>query len=321
MPAPASHYIFAKSVEDKIQALDTDFCFSKAAFYYGTQGPDFLFSHKVWRMAWNGENLVELGSVLHHVCPSKMFALMKDYFENEPCDRDLVKSYIYGFLAHYALDRKTHPLVYAVQKELTKAKGLEDFRPLVVHNQIELNIDAMLIKSELGYDKATDFKFYKVLDPNPYIIDEMASLMEYVVPKLVFCDAGKEDFADAYRNMRMCQVALADFTGFRRRLVKLIEKPLSAPLGGPLLSSLMRQPQSDSEWDYMNITHKEWALVFDSRIKSTKSFMDLFRDAQEDIFGLIEAFNKENAEEAISEYSGDISFDDGVRYDIREPIA
>lgn len=321
MPAPSTHYIFAKSIEDRVSGLDKDLIFSKPAFYYGTQGPDFLFSHKVWRMAWNGENLVELGSQLHHVCPSKMFALMKEYLENENCDRNIIKSYIYGFLAHYALDRNTHPLVYAVQKELTENCGYGDYRPICVHNQIELNIDAMLVRSELGYENSLDFRFYEVLDPNPALIDEMAALMEYVVPKMVFCDATKSDFADAYRNMRMGQVALGDRSGKRRKFVKLLEKPLFGALGGPLLSSLMRQPGCDNEWDYMNITHKEWKMVFDSRVKSTKSFMDLYRDAQEDIFGLIDAFNKENAEEAIREYSGDMSFDDGVRYDIHEPIA
>lgn len=321
MPAPATHYIFARSIEDRVAALDKELAFSKSAFYYGTQGPDFLFSHKVWRMAWNGENLVELGSVLHHVCPSKMFALMKEYLENEPCDRDIIKSYIYGFLAHYALDRKAHPLVYAVQKELTENCGLGDLRPICVHNQIELNIDAILVRSELGYENSLDFKFYKVLDPNPALIDEMAALMEYVVPKMVFCDAQKSDFADAYRDMRLGQIALADNSGKRRKLIGLLEKPLFKALGGPLLTSLMRQNVCDNKWDYMNITHKEWRMVFDSRVKSTKSFIDLFRDAQEDIFGLIDAFEKEDAEEALREYSGDISFDDGVRYDIREPIA
>ncbi len=321
MPAPGTHYIFAKSVEDRVKEADKSFSFSKAAFYYGTQGPDFLFSHKAWRMAWNGKNLIELGSELHHVCPSKMFALMKEYLENEPCDRDLIKSYIYGFLAHYALDRNAHPLVYAVQNELTKAHSLEKYRSIVVHNQIEMNIDSILIRSELGFKRGIDLRLYDTLDSNPYLIDEMSRLMEYVVPQLVFCDASKEDFADAYRCMRLGQIALNDFTGMRRKAIKLIEKPIEKALGGPLLSSLMRQPYSDNKWDYMNITHKEWAMPFDSRVKSTKSFPDLFADAQEDLFGLITAFNEEDAENAIRDYSGDISFDTGVRYDITEPLA
>lgn len=321
MPAPVTHYIFAKSVENEIAEKYGDFSFSKAAFYYGTQGPDFLFSHKAWRLAWGGENLIALGSELHHTCPSKMFALMKEYLENEPCDRDLIKSYIYGFLAHYALDRNAHPLVYAVQKAYTKAFSLEHYQSIVVHNQIEMNIDTMLLKSELGCKSGIDFRLYNTLDPNPYLIDEISALMAYVVPQTVFCDAAKDDFADAYRDMRLGQIALNDFTGMRRKAVSLIEKPLRKALGGPLLSSLMRPKNGDNKWDYMNITHKEWTAPYDSRVKSTKSFMDLFREAQKDIFGLIDAFNEADAEKAIREYSGDLSFDTGVRYDIKEPIA
>lgn len=321
MPAPATHYIFAKQTEDSVMELDRELRFSRSAYYYGTQGPDFLFSHKVWRMAWNGENLVELGSQLHHVCPSKMFALMKEYLENEPCDRDIIKSYIYGFLAHYALDRNAHPLVYAVQRAMTKAFSLEHYRPIVVHNLIELNIDAMLTRSELGYKNAIDFKFYETLDPNAYLIDEMASLMAYVVPKLVFCDAQKSDFADAYRHMRLGQIAMSDNTGMRRKVIGIIEKPVYKAMGGPLLTSLMRQPVSDNKWDYMNLAHREWSVLLDSRIKSNKSFPELFNDAKTDILNLVKAFNGPDAEKALSEYSGDMSFDDGVRYDIREPIA
>lgn len=321
MPAPGTHYIFAKSIENEIEKLEPDFHFSKSAFYYGTQGPDFLFSHKVWRLAWNGENLIELGSELHHVCPSKMFALMKEYLEKETCDRDLIRSYIYGFLAHYALDRNAHPLVYAIQAEFTKAYSLENYRSIAVHNIIEMNIDTMLFKSEFGCEKGTDFKIYKTFDTNPYIIEEMSRLMEYVVPQMVFCDATKDDFADAYRGIRAGQIVMSDFTGLRRKAVRIIEKPFSKALGGPLLSSLMRQPHSDNKWDYLNITHKEWSMPFDSRIKSTKSFPDLFKEAQTDVFELIKAFNSPDAEKAIREYSGDISFDTGVRYDIKEPLA
>ena len=321
MPAPATHYIFAKSIEDGIRKEFGDFHFSSAAFYYGTQGPDFMFSHKVWRLAYGGKNLIDTGSVLHHVCPSKMFALMKEYLENGQCDRDLIRSYIYGFLAHYALDKNAHPLVYATQKEFTKAYSLENCRSIVAHNLIEMNIDTILIEKELSYKRGIDFRLYKTLDKNEYLIDEMSGLMEYIVPQLTFCDASRKDFADAYRGIRAGQIATGDLTGMRRKIISVIEKPLGKALGGPLLSSLMRQPHCDNKWDYLNITHKEWAYPYDSRVKSTKSFLDLFEDAKKDVPELIRAFNSEEAEKAIREYSGDISFDTGVRYDITEPLA
>lgn len=320
MPAFSTHYIFAKSIEDKVMSKDTALNFSKSAFYHGTQGPDFLFSHRVWRMAWGGKTLKELGSDLHHCNPSKMFALMKEYLENEPCDRDIIKSYIYGFLCHYALDRNAHPLIYAVQEELTKAHGLENQVDFTVHNQIEFNIDTMLLKSELGYTNGLSFRNADTLDNNPYLIDEMAGLMAYVVPKLGLSDATKEDYVTAYNDMIFALKVLHDNTGTKRKLLGILQTPIKKKIG-PLFVGMVRQKDCDNKWDYMNITHKEWAMVYDRSRKSTESFMDLYHRAQGDALNLIDAFNSDDAQKALEELTGNMSFDTGLSYDITEPIA
>ena len=78
MPAFVSHYIHAKSVEEKIKELNPSLKFSEAAYNYGAQGPDFLFSHKVWLTLIGGENLGELASALHSCNTSEFFATAKE---------------------------------------------------------------------------------------------------------------------------------------------------------------------------------------------------------------------------------------------------
>ena len=320
MPSFSTHYIFARSVEDRVRDKDSSLSLSKSAFYHGTQGPDFLFTHRVWRLAWGGKTLKDLGSELHHCNPSKMFALMKEYLENEPCDRDIVKSYIYGFLCHYALDRNAHPLIYAVQEELTKAHGLENHLSLTVHNQIEYNIDTMMLKGELGYSNGLVFNNAATLDNNPYLIDEMAGLIAYVVQKMDLGDATKEDIATAYNDMIFSMKMLHDPTGIKRKILGILQTPIKKKIG-PLFVGMVRQKNCDNKWDYMNITHKEWAMPYDKRRKSTESFMDLYHKAQLDALELIDAFNSDDAQKAIEELTGNMSFDTGLSYDIKEPIA
>ncbi|MDD6021508.1 MAG: zinc dependent phospholipase C family protein [Oscillospiraceae bacterium] len=319
MPAFASHYIFARSLKDKIQEYDKDIKLSQTALYYGTQGPDFLFSHRIWRMAWGGKTLKSLGSQLHHCDIVRMFGLMKEYLENEPCDRDIVKSYIYGYICHYALDRNTHPFIYSVQKALTEAKGYQKAIPFSIHNIVEFNIDVFLLRSELGYTDGRKFCAADTVPKDEHVIDEISLLMAYVVPKVNGNSAGAGEYAEAFRDMGTAHKVLTDKNGVKRKVLNIVQQPIK-PFIGPLLISMIRQEKPDSEWDYMNFTHKEWTMPYDSRRKSTKSFMDLYREAQTDAMQLIDAFNSGDAEKKLEELTGNMSFDTGVRYDITQPI-
>ena len=319
MPSNVTHYIFAEEIKKDVASLVPGIRLSEAAFFYGTHGPDILFSYRAWRMAWGGRTLRETGSLLHHVSPSKMFALMKEYAEKEPCDRELVLSYIYGFICHYALDRNTHPLIYAVQKEFTSALHRENELSFIVHNQIESNIDIILLKTRLGYSKPQFFNISDTFDPNPYVIDEIASLLAYVVPQVIISDTDKKDFIYALRDIRTGQVALHDSTGLKRKVISVIEKPFFKLTQGPLVSGLIRKHECDCLWDYMNDSHRQWTLPFDSRVKSTESFSELYNKAKADALRLISAFNGDDPQTAIREICGDMSFDTGVHYSIKEP--
>ncbi len=320
MPAFGSHYIFARSLKDVIQEYDKNFKLSETALYYGTQGPDFLFSHRIWRIAWGGETLLNLGSELHHCDAVKMFSLMKEYLENESQDKDIAKSYIYGFLCHYALDRNTHPFIYAVQKEYTEAMGYQKALSIGVHNMIEFNIDVYLLRSELGYTDGRAFDSSKTVPKDERVISEMSKLMAYVVPKVNGNTATAEDYATAFRDLGWAHGMLTDKTGIKRGVINVLQQPIK-PFIGPLLVSMMRQKQPDNDWDYMNLTHKEWKMPYDPQRKSTKSFMDLYRESKPDAMNMIAAFGSDNFSEKLEEITGNMSFDTGLRFDITEPIS
>ncbi len=320
MPAFASHYIFARSLKDKIQEYDKDINLSETALYFGTQGPDFLFSHRIWRMAWGGKTLLNLGSELHHCDVVQMFTTMKEYLENESQDKDIAKSYIYGFICHYALDRNTHPFIYAVQKEYTEAMGYQKVLPIGVHNIIEFNIDVYLLHSELGYTDGRAFDSSRTVPADERVISEISKLMAYVVPRINGNPATAEDYATAFRDLGFTHGLLKDKLGIKRNVLSVVQQPLK-PFVGPLLISMIRQKQPDSDWDYMNLTHKEWKMVYDPKRKSTKSFMDLYRESKPDAMNIIAAFNSDNASENLEAVTGNMSFDTGVRFDIKEPIS
>ena len=314
MPAVVSHYIHAKSVEEKIKALNPDLDFCETAYNYGAQGPDFLFSHKVWLTLVGGDNLYELGSALHSCNTSEFFAVAKEYIENESCDKGVALSFIYGFLCHYALDRFTHPLIYAVQEQYTKAFGLENGISFSVHNIIEYTIDTMLLKSEMGISDGRVFDNSSVIPEDARVIEEMSRLMAYVVPRTVGHQATVEDYKDGFRHMVLTQKLLYDPKGIKRGILSIPQKPLLR-ITGPLLVGMLRQKRCDGKWDYMNLTHKEWSMVHAPERKSTDSFMDLYKASQQDALNLVAAFESDNPAKAIEELTDNMSYDTGLRYD------
>ncbi len=83
-------------------------------YILGSQGPDILFYYNAlpWQDDDGGVN--ELGNMIHD---NKVFEFYKysfDYIKSldNKYHKDVLTSYMMGFLSHYALDRATHPYIY-----------------------------------------------------------------------------------------------------------------------------------------------------------------------------------------------------------------
>ena len=72
MPAAITHYLHAKRVLEAMQKRESSFQVVGDAFYWGAQGPDFLFCSRF--LPWQkGEKLSAYGSRLHDLTPTNPF--------------------------------------------------------------------------------------------------------------------------------------------------------------------------------------------------------------------------------------------------------
>ena len=116
MPAYCTHYIFACEL---LPALTepAGFDLNRDAVMLGTQGPDVFFFHRI--APWMpGRSQRKIGSRLHRAKPGDILDAMAEYCTRCSTKKDIARSYAYGFILHYALDRQCHPFVYAKQQEL-----------------------------------------------------------------------------------------------------------------------------------------------------------------------------------------------------------
>lgn len=315
MPAFSTHYIFANSLIKDIRAADPQLHLCVPAVYYGTQGPDFLFAHRILP-TMKGKSLKELGSQLHHCDPSRLFYYMGEYLRRENCDKSIVKSYIYGFICHFSLDRTTHPYVYAIQKKMTAIYGYEKFPTLVMHNKIELNIDMLLLRDFLKTEDTRSFRTDSTLSGNERLIDELGRLMAYVVPLVNGNASSASDYSTGYRDMKTVQRFLTDDRGWLNPAAAILQLPIK-PFMGPIATSFLRHKRPDMQWDYLNLAKQPWVIPAQPEKTSTQSFHELFALAQKDAINIISSFD--DAMDGRADFdtlTGNMSFDTGARFDV-----
>ena len=319
MPAFTTHYLLIDSIKDKIQDCDKDLKLNDKALIFGAQGPDIFFCHEVWKTIWNGNNSFPLGSAMHSCESSRLFAVMKDYLLNSDCDKDIIKSYIYGFLSHYSLDRLSHPYIFSIQDKIIKQEHYEHFIPSSVHGYIESEIDTQMLKLEKGITDGRCFRGQDYISTDKHLVEELSKLMAYVVPRVLDFNYDIEQYRKAYRHTMLVQKLLYDPKGIKHNILMKLGTPIRNKIG-PRITGMFKPEKSDERWDYMNNSHDEWSIVLDRKQKFNTSFKDLFDEAKIDTIELINAFNSDNTELAIKEIADDMSFDTGLRYDIKEPL-
>ncbi len=314
MPSFSTHYVFANKLVERIRQADADLELNVSALYYGTQGPDVLFSHRILP-TMKGKCRRDIASKLHACDPSKLFYYMREYLNTQPCDKATVKSYIYGFICHYALDRITHPYVYALQKVITKATNAEKFPTFVVHNRIELTIDVLLLQRFLGVHDTTKFRTYSTLKADDALICEMSRMLAYVVPRTCGDPADACLYRQAFYDFITIQKLFTDEKGFIYPLFSAVQFPVKRFIG-PAATSFLRSRNPDTEWDYLNKGHARWVIPAEPDKTSNKSFDDLFAEAEDFAVNVISNFDTADSVEAFDALTGSISFDTGARFDV-----
>ena len=143
MPAAITHYYHALRV---LELWKQD-SVNHNALLWGAQGPDFLFYHRV--LPWQkGESLSVYGERLHQEEVVQTLSILRGYAESHPSE--IVKSYIAGFLCHYAADRTCHPFVRAHARELLQVQPEQDEQ--IAHHELESALDVILLRYEAGAD-------------------------------------------------------------------------------------------------------------------------------------------------------------------------
>lgn len=285
MPAYSTHCIFAREMLPFLYT-NADFEIAEEAVMFGTQGPDIFFFHRVfpWMI---GKSLRKIGSALHRARPADILENMRDYCNNISQKRDIAKSYAFGFILHYALDRKCHPYVYSLQEKIVGEKPFTN--PHTAHNLIELGMDSYLLNKRYAIENPVVFDTACTVGEDAEIISEIGRLYEYVIPKVLGKVITQKDGETALRDLKKVQSATHDATGIKRFFITIGECVIAPFSKNYKFSAMLRPRDLEKAKKYGNINNEKWVSPFDGSIHY-ESFEDLFELSLVEARELITAF-------------------------------
>lgn len=319
MPSFNAHYLFAKTNMDTIKEIFSDMTVHEDAVYYGTQGPDLMFFGRLLPVM-PGRSLMDIGDKLHAACPTTMVEVIRKYFREFP-DDDIAKSFLIGYMCHYALDRNCHPFVYG--KEQMIWEDHKNWDRLWIHNVIEHNMDTYIIKKILNYDDASKFSSYKVLSTNKDIISGCGRGLSYLVPRVTNDNLTQKEGELSCKDSRTIMILLNDPYNIKRnsfgKLINLFTMKKQGPMGTCFF--VPRQPLTD--YNYFSDDGQEWLNPHNPEATpKTDSFYDLFCYAGTDIKEMLTKLHDSISDDNYDMVSitNNLSFDKGIAIEYSDDL-
>lgn len=171
MPAAATHVEFGKDFLDAVPSNIRSKVTDMKMFWIGTQGPDILyFSH----MSVLPGSLHKFGNIVHEKKVREAIAFMRKYVKNDP----QLMSYYYGYMCHYALDRKAHELICSIARYEFNQYGKSEG---VAHIRMEAEIDAYVCNRKGRQKHKNIWKSMNLNKEERYKLSKLYSAMFYKV--------------------------------------------------------------------------------------------------------------------------------------------
>lgn len=305
MPAFSTHYIFANEIMDELKQK-ADFKLNENAVLIGTQGPDIFFFHRVF--PWQaGKSLRKTGSLLHRAKAGDIIDAFYKYCSSltNQLDISVAKSYVYGFILHYALDRNCHPYIFTIQDEITKRHKGEN--PHSAHNTVEFALDSLLIKEKLKIDNPLSFNTAETLNFTVYEKQQVAKVIESC-GKTISSKMTSNEIETAIDDLKYAQEMMYNVTSGQFKTICFLEKMASPITKNFKVSSMFRTNDLENAEKYVNISNDKWISPYESKIRN-ESFFDLYEFSKKDALNMIDGFNNGLLGEEITH---NISFLTGV---------
>jgi hypothetical protein len=240
MPDFWSHQLASKKIKKLLKDKNPSFFKWDRSFdpyyYFGAQGPDFFFYINQPRF-YRKVRYKSIGNHLHTTDIQSTFKSMLDYLSLH--QTQALKAYVAGYITHYILDLKCHPLI---------CKWGPDSKS---HKEIELVLDAMIVwQSEKMRIQNMSMKEWRF---NPKVMtDEIGVLWRHVLKECAIGEIPTALYMQATKDMRIIQVILLKNIISTLPFVPLLSRVFNYDL------KLLSYPKSLTDQHYSSVDFDEF---------------------------------------------------------------
>ena len=297
MPALVTHDTFGNEAYELITDTVGSSKDCIEAFLLGNQGPDPLF-YAV--MDPSVSDWAKFGTTLHRERTNDLLAALRGSLEIfSGKEKTIARAYALGFLCHYLLDSRVHPLVYSQEYALCDAgvPGLTRKDGGNVHTTIECEFDEVVLSRYL-HTNLRQFNPSRCILRAGLDVLRVVSTMYLYMGLTVYGQVPPADlFTRSVKLFRAAMTLLYSRNGLKRWLVVRLEEAMrSVSTFGSL--SMRARPRQESIFE--NASHDPWIEPATGN-ERTESFDDLFAATLKLVPGCAElfldpSFNAETAE-------------------------
>lgn len=273
MPTVITHALMAQDVVQTLDATEVSRCIEShpQAYFYGAQGPDFLFFYRYFSNCSGSKYIREIGNELHDNYVNDFYKIAIQYTQSlSGYKKSIFISYMAGHLCHWALDSIAHPYVFHFT-------GLIENETRYDHFRFEASLDASVVKhvKHLDFKQVQGYKFVQLSALEAQVIaDGYATICQQLGFK-VSALAIKRALNDMSKIIRW----LYDPTHIKFKALTWVEKKI---LKDPwMITSHLLSGIVDEQHDVLNQSHSVWSHPCDKNMVYCSSFMDLYRHSIE----------------------------------------
>ncbi len=192
----------------------------RAAYFWGTQGPDPFFFYQVYLPH---SPYPKLGGLMHAEKTAQMMTFMEKYINRQQNQwvKELLLSYYFGFVTHYCMDKTLHPYVYYHQENMSGRVEARFHQG--IHHNIENRLDALIWREYEG-KRLRDFSvpsYFKIERRELSVIARLYTVMLWEVFGQTTSDDAVED---AFRECGFLFALLMDRNHLLYPLARLVDR-------------------------------------------------------------------------------------------------
>ena len=261
MPSMLTHHLFGQKVLQKYGRAFEEKIDTQDAFIMGCQGPDpFFFA----ALGPHPKAYLHFGQLLHSTNVTLSLDFMLRFAERASGEtREILFAYLAGYLCHYALDKTTHPYVYAAQYAECKKLGLKKDKAHF-HMRLETAIDSLMTGQYVNPNQ--------LMPRNKKVCIIISGMYQRAAKEIYNISLSKRCFWRAIRCTRTVEHFLKSRRGIKRAVLVRIERLFTKYSAYDAMS---HSPDLKGIEDPLNLKKSEWSSPADGTVH-TETFCELF---------------------------------------------